>query len=104
MALQPIEGTPLRFPPGRVEVRLDASYLHPYMTLYGRYRSYLEGLPVLRERDFEGRPMKLSQQQLASLNRALRSLNGAAAKPPRSAFEAQEASKTRLSKRLQHLS
>lgn len=103
MELEPIVGKPARFPPGRVEIRLDERHLLAYRRLYARYQSYLAGLPVLRQRDFDGRAVKVTTQELGALNAAF-----AALRPPardsNSAFAAQEAAKTALFKRLQFLS
>ena len=103
MELEPIVGKAVRFPPGRVEIQLDARHRLAYRRLYARYQSYLAGLPVLRERDFDGRAVKVTTEQLAALNSAFAALEpspGGGA----SAFSAQEAAKTTLFKRLQFLS
>jgi hypothetical protein len=101
--LPPIEGNPVRFPPGRVEIRLDERHKSAYRRLYARYQSILAGLPVLRARDFDGRAVKVTPSELDALNRAFASLqpDGAA---PENAFARQEASRTKLFKRLQFLS
>jgi hypothetical protein len=105
MAFEPIVGTPVRFPPGHVAVRLDARYRLPYRRLYRRYQTQLAGLPVLRDRDFDGRAVKMRPGELEALNAALArvlggSANGAALGP----FGAQERVRTGLFKRLQYLS
>jgi hypothetical protein len=101
--LSPLEGKPVRFPPGRVEIRLDERHRSAYRRLYARYQSILAGVPVLRARDFDGRAVKVTPDQLEALNRAFASLqpDGAA---PENAFAGQEASRTKLFKRLQFLS
>ncbi|HZP56608.1 MAG TPA: hypothetical protein VFC53_03525 [Dehalococcoidia bacterium] len=101
--LEPLEGKPVRFPPGRVSVRLDERYRLPYRRLYRRYRTILTDMPVLRDRDFDGRPVKLTPRQLAALNQALLSVNGTAGAVA-TVFDAQEREKTRLFKRTQFLS
>lgn len=104
MELEPITGTPVRLPPGRVAIRLDERYRLPYRRLYDRYESYLSGLPVLRDRDFTGRRVLVTPAQLEALNAGLRKLaqeNGAAPPTP---FGQQERAKKRLFKRLQFLS
>lgn len=103
MALEPLTGTPVRFPPGRVAVRLEQRYLLPYRRLYRRYQTQLGDLPVLRDRDFEGHTVKMTPAQLEGLNRALATivmLNGDGASP----FDMQEQGRTQLFKRTQFLS
>ena len=98
-----IEGRPVRFPPGRVAIRLTPEHRLAYRRLYARYQTILEGLPVLRDRDFDGRDVKVTPAQLAALNRAFASL-GEDGNAPRTVFEAQHDQKTRLFKRTQYLS
>jgi hypothetical protein len=103
MEYTPIEGKPIRIPPGRVEVRLDQEHRRLYRSLYARYRTIVDGLPVLRDRDFDGRAVKMTAAQLEALNAAFRRLveaDGSAS----GTFGAQEAGRTRLFKRLQYLS
>ena len=103
MALEPLTGTPVRFPPGRVAVRLDERYRLPYRRLYRRYQTQLGDLPVLRDRDFEGGLVKMTPPQLDALNRALASIgsmNGHSGSP----FDLQERGRTQLFKRNQFLS
>jgi hypothetical protein len=102
MEYQPLVGRRLRFPPGRVEVRLNADHRRAYRELYAGYRTVLDGLPVLRDRDFDGRPVRMSASQLAALNEALLQL--AESRRPGGVFAGQEADRTRLFKRLQYLS
>lgn len=106
MMIEPIVGTPVRIPPGRVAVRLDERHRVAYRRLYQRSGTTLDQqLPVLRERDFDGRTVKMTPDQLEALNRALASLSAAENGAARtSVFEAQEAAKTRLHKRTQYLS
>lgn len=101
--IEPIAGEATRFPPGRVVIRLDERHRSAYRRLYRAYRTVLDGLPVLRDRDFDGRAMKVTPAQLEALNAAFASLRNPDG-PPQSVFEAQEAGRTRLFKRLQHLS
>jgi hypothetical protein len=102
MELTPIEGKPVRFPPGRVEIRLTQQHRRAYRALYGHYQSILVSLPVLRERDFDGRPVRVTPVQLEALNEAF--FGSADAGKPGTAFESQEAARSRLFKRLQYLS
>jgi hypothetical protein len=74
-----------------------------YRDLYARYGTVLAGLPVLRESDFDERPVKVTPKELDALNKAFASLDSPAGAGD-SAFGAQEAGRTRLFKRLQHLS
>lgn len=104
MAYEPVAGTPLRFPPGRVEVRLGADHRSLYRRLYARYRTILDGLPVLREdRDFDGRPVRMTRAQLDALNAAFAALE-APRHPRDGVFGDQEAQKTSLFKRTLFLS
>lgn len=103
MPFEPIVGTPLRFPPGRVAVRLDEGHRLAYRRLYQHYQSVLAGLPVLRDRDFDGRVVRMTARELAALNQALAALD-VPAQASQDAFEAQERVRTRLFKRLQFLS
>lgn len=103
MEYEPISGTPTRFPPGRVRIRLSQGYRRPYRTLYARYQSILAGVPVLRDRDFDGRTFTITATELDALNRALGVL-GNDSSPGEAAFSSQEAGRSRLFKRLQYLS
>jgi hypothetical protein len=103
MAYVPIEGKPVRFPPGRVEIRLNQEHRRDYRTLYGRYQSILGNLPVLRERDLDGRPTRVTPAQLEALNAAFAAFEAPAATGD-TVFEAQESARSRLFKRLQYLS
>ncbi len=103
MALEPITGKPVRFPPGRVEIRLDDKHRIAYQRLYGHYQSYLAGLPVLRSRDFDGRNVKVTPGELDALNRAFLAVDAPTGGGP-TAFDAQEHGRTRLFKRTQYLS
>jgi hypothetical protein len=104
MAHEPIAGKSVRWPPGRVQIRLGQEHRHAYRALYARYQSILAGLPVLRDRDFDGRPVTVTPAQLDALNRALASLTDAPKGPLGSAYAFQEAARNRLFKRLQYLS
>jgi hypothetical protein len=104
MELEPVVGKPVRFPPGRVAIRLDERHKSAYRRLYARYLSVLAGLPVLRERDFDGRAVNVPPWQLDALNRAFASLANPPVDGADSAFGQQEKARTRLFKRLQYLS
>ncbi|MBI5285727.1 MAG: hypothetical protein HY874_11595 [Chloroflexi bacterium] len=104
MAIEPVSGQPARFPPGRVVIRLGEEHRRAYRTLYGHYRTVIDGLPVLRERDFDGRAVRVTAAQLAALNRAFAALPEPGEARGTSAFSAQEQAKNRLFKRLQYLS
>jgi hypothetical protein len=104
MQLEPVAGKPLRFPPGHVAIRLDERHRSAYRRLYARYRTIIDGLPVLRDRDFDGRALKVTKAQLEALNRAFATIDAGAPKQTGSVFEAQEAGRTGLFKRLQYLS
>lgn len=100
-----VEGKPLRLPPGRLAVKLTPAQALAYRTLYGRYGTVLAGLPVLRERDLAGRRLTLRRTEVEALNAAFAKLQAAPdGGQADAAFSAQERSKNRLSKRLQHLS
>ena len=100
----PIIGKPVRFPPGRVAVRLGAEHHAAYRRLYGRYRTVLSDLPVLRDRDFDGRKVLLTRAQLQALNAALASPEAGGGTGGGDSFGAQERSRRKLFKRLQFLS
>src|SRR5438552_13216567 len=102
MDIEPIEGKPVRFPPGRLEIRLDERHRLAYRRLYQHYRSFLSEMPVLRERDFDGRPIRVTPAQLEALNAAFASLS--VHEPGSGAFGAQEAATTSLFKKTQFLS
>lgn len=103
-SIEPIVGRPVRFPPGRVAVRLDERYRLPYRRLYQHYRTVIDGLPVLKDSAFDGREVKLTPAQLDALNRAFASLSEPRPLRAGTVFEAQEEGRTRLFKRLQYLS
>ncbi|MEX2225997.1 MAG: hypothetical protein WEB52_06065 [Dehalococcoidia bacterium] len=104
MEHRPIEGRPVRFPPGKVAVTLGKERQSDYRRLYSRASTDLAGLPALRDRDFDGRTVKIAQSELDALNRALAGLQTPPPREGQSVFRAQERNKTRLFKRLQHLS
>ena len=105
MACGPILGTPLRIPPGRLAIKLNAEHRRMYRAVYAHYGTVLHGLPVLREdRDFEGRTVKVTAAELDALNGAFASLTTPIGRPATRVFEAQEQSRRRLFKRLQYLS
>ena len=105
MELEPLVGVPVRFPPGHVAVRLDEGHRHAYRQIYATYRSNFGDLPVLRDRDFSGSPVKLSRRALSALNRAFSSFasEGQGSRTG-SAFEAQERDRSDLFRRTQFLS
>lgn len=104
MEHEAIQGRPALFPPGMVTIKLTPAHRSAYRRLYALSATDLAGLPKLRDRDFDGRPVKVAQRELDALNRALAGLQGPPPAAAGSAFEAQERSRTRLFKRLQHLS
>lgn len=105
MAIEPIAGSPVRIPPGRVAIRLNDAHRSAYRRLYARYGTMLDGLPVLREdRDFDGRAVKVTPAQLQALNDAFARVDAGGRNGPTSPFAGQEAAKTKLFKRLQFLS
>ena len=71
---------------------------------YARASTDLFGLPALRERDFDGREVKLSRDELDRLNDALARYGAPPEPETGSVFETQERYKTALFKRLQYLS
>lgn len=107
MDVEPLEGKSVRFPPGRVEVRFDESRRQAYRAIYARYHTFLDpDLPVLRERDLDGRAIKLTRAQLAALNSAfarLATVSKVDGKPG-SVYEAQARVKSRQTKKIQYLS
>ena len=104
MDIEPITGSATRFPPGRVTIRLSDEHCRAYQVLYARYGTVTDGLPVLRERDFDGRPVTITPGELESLNRALASLGAPEGPPAATPFGGQERAKVRLFKKLQYLS
>ena len=104
MDYEPIVGKPVRFPPGRVQIRLDEQHRSAYRALYAHYQSILAGVPVLKPRDLDGRAVLVSPAQLAALNAAFSKLLQPPDEAPTSVFESQEAARSRLFKRLQYLS
>lgn len=104
MEYEPIPGKPVRFPPGRLQIRLHERHRSAYRALYAHYQSILAGLPVLKDRDFDGRPVVVTPAQLDALNSAFSKLLEPPREAPTSVFESQEAAKSRLFKRLQYLS
>jgi len=105
MQVAPLEAKRLRFPPGRVEVRLSEEHRRAYRRLYSRYQSYLVGLPVLRDKDFDGRPVRMTEAEFEALKRGFEQLSQEGRPTAASApFLRQEVEKERLFKRLQFLS
>ena len=74
MDIAPIAGVPNRFPPGRVTIRLSDEHRKAYQVLYAHYHTVIDGLPVLRGRDFDGRAVRVTFAELDALNRALASV------------------------------
>lgn len=103
MSIEPLSGTPVRMPPGRVAIRLTEAHHNAYRALYNRFRTLLDGLPVLRDRDFDGRAVKMTPAQLTALNRAFASLTDAAERGS-GVFDSQADDRSRLFKRTQYLS
>ena len=104
MDYEPISGKPVRFPPGRVQIRFDPEHRRSYRALYSRYQSILAGLPVLSDRDVDGRTVTVTVAQLEALNCALESVAADGPAPAATAFAFQEAGRSRLFKRIQYLS
>jgi len=104
MPFEPIQGRPLRFPPGRVEIHLGPDRLLEYKRLYALSSTDLAGLPKLRDRDFDGRAVSVSKRELDALNAALVRLHAPSPRDTGSVFEAQEQTRTRLIKRTLYLS
>ena len=104
MDIEPITGVPARFPAGRVRIRLGEEHRGRYQALYAHYGTVVDGLPVLGERDFDGRTVTVTLAELESLNRGLASLGAHDGPAPSTAFGGQERAKNRLFKRLQYLS
>ncbi len=104
MQAGPVVGKPVKFPPRRVEIRLTPEHRSAYRRLYAAYRTILDGLPVLRDHDFDGRAVKMTPKQLEALNQAFTKLAPAERSAGEGVFGAQEAQITGLFKRLQHLS
>ena len=105
MAYEPLKGKRVLAPPGHVGVKLPPELWQPYKRLHGHYQAYISGMPMLAERDFNGkRTAKMTPKQLEALNAAFVQLEAEDDGPPGSVFEAQEQAKTRLFKRLQYLS
>ncbi len=104
MDIAPVIGTPIRFPPGRVAIRLGSEHKLAYKRLYGQYQTVVGGIPVLRDGDFDGRAVKLTPLELRALNRGFESLNEHTGPAAQGVFSAQERTRNRLFKKLQHLS
>ena len=104
MPTEPIVGKAVRFPPRRVEIRLEPEQRSPYRRLYAAYGTVLDGLPVLRDRDFDGRAVVVTQRQLEALNQAFAKLADEGSATAEGVFSTQEARRTQLFKRLQYLS
>jgi hypothetical protein len=104
VSFEPIQGEPVRFPPGKVAIKLGPERLSDYRRLYAQSGTDLAGLPKLRARDFDGRMVRVTPGELVALNDALARLHAPPARQTGSVFEAQEQRKTRLFKRLQYLS
>jgi hypothetical protein len=103
MDVEPIVGAHTRFPPGHVKIRLGDEHRRAYQLLYAHYRTVIDGLPVLRERDFDGRAVTVTVAELEALNQALARLGAPTEPPATTAFGAQEQAKSRQFKKLQFL-
>ena len=103
VAVEPIVGKPALFPPGHVTIQLGPQHRRAYLRLWG-LSFPLSGVPALKDRDFDGRRIKLTQPQLAALNRAFASLRARSRPETGSAFEAQEQSSRSTSREMQFLS
>jgi hypothetical protein len=102
---EPLRGRRVLAPPGHLGVKLSRGLWPVYRRLLAGYAPYLEGLPTLAERDFDGkRTVKLTPRQLDALNRAFEKAHQSPEPARQSVFEAQERAKTGLFKRLQYLS
>lgn len=104
MPIEPLAGEPVRFPPGRVAIRLDERHRLAYKRLYQRYCTVISDLPVLRDSAFDGRAVKVTPRQLEALNRAFASLSEPPPLRSSTVFEAQASKRSRLTKRIQFLS
>ena len=105
MDLEPLKAEPVRFPPGHVAVRLGETHRAAYRRLYATYRSNYADLPVLRDdRDFDGRPVKLSQRQFQALSQAFELSQQTPRRRTGATFEAQERGRSRLYRKTQYLS
>lgn len=104
MTLERITGTPVRFPPGRIAVRLGPQYLLPYQRLYKHYQTQVTDLPILRTQDFDGRVVKLTPAQVDALNEAFDRYGAPTNGVGGDVFAAQERGRTKLFKRTQFLS
>lgn len=104
MEVSPIEAKSGGLRPGHVTVRLDAEHRRAYEVLYAQYRTIFDSLPVLRERDFDGRPVTMTKTQFEALEQAFASLAAPEPAASDSPFAGQEQAKQRLFKRLQFLS
>ena len=104
MEIPPIEAKSAAVRRGRVTIRLGEEHRRAYEVLYGQYRTIFGALPVLRERDFDGRRLTVTAKQLDALKQAFASLATPEESASRSPFESQERTKNRLFKRLQFLS
>jgi len=105
MEFEELKGRRVPLPPGHVGVKLPPSLWQPYKRLHAQYQAYISGIPMLAERDFDGkRIVKLTPKQLRALNEAFRKLAEPLEAKPASVFGAQEDGRTRLFKRLQYLS
>jgi len=105
MEFTPIKGKRVPLPPGHVAAKLPPELWQPYKRLHAGYEAYLSGMPMLAERDFDGkRWVKMTPEQLGALNAAFAALAESGPSGPGTVFEAQEDARTRLFKRLQYLS
>lgn len=89
LEIEPIIGKRILFPPSQLAIRLDEGHRRAYRRLSGLVFP-LAGVPALKDHDFDGRSLKLTRRQLATLNRAFSSLNRPAEPGMQGAFEEQE--------------
>lgn len=99
----PISGRAIWFRPGHVKVTLNAEHRRAYLRLYGMYFP-LSDVPSLKDHDFDGRAIRMTRRQLATLNRNFRDLNSTTDTIPVSPFREQEDALTTASHEMQFLS
>jgi hypothetical protein len=105
MDFTPLKGKRVFLPPGQVGMKLPPELWLPYKRLHAHYQAYLSGIPMLAERDFDGkRTVKMTPRQLEALNAAFAGLAAGEVRAPETVFETQEEARIGLSKRLLYLS
>jgi hypothetical protein len=103
VAVETIVGQRLSWRPGHVRIALDDGYRRAYLLLYGASFP-LDDVPALKDRDFDGRPITMSRNELAALNRRLQALRHVPDGGPPGTFRDQERSFTDTSRKTQFLS